>query len=515
MLLSDWIAGLRRRPGSPGAYRARRRRRIRLLLGGAASVALLVVGGALYLQRRSAEPFGGSPSVVVLPLVNLGGDPEQDYFADGMTEEIQGALSQIPGLRVMGRTTTFAIRGKSPDLREIGRRLGVSSVLEGSVRRSGTRLRVSAQVVDARTGYQLWSQTYDREAGDVLVVQDEIGHAVARALEVKLLPPKGPGRRPRPVDPEAYNQYLLARRFLAPSSMDGFVRAAAASEKALATSPEFAPAWNTLASAYAGIADYADDPETIDASMAKALRAVSRAIELDPRLAEAYANRGQLIAQTTWDWDAAAEDFDRALALAPGDADILRKKGAWLLAPQGRLSEAIDVLRRSTELDPLSTSAWISLGTLQIAASQGEDGEHSLLRAIEVDPDSDYARQALGIRQLLAGRPAAALAETNRCSPGLWRLRGAALAEHDLGHPAEAAAALSALTAQFANPSPYQIAEVHAWRGEADQAFAWLEKAMKARDGGLMLLQWDPLLARIRGDSRMAILQRRMNLPTG
>jgi TolB-like protein len=491
-----------------------RKRGVLAVVAGATGMALLLAGGALYLRREARRQFSGSPSIVVLPFANLSGDPAQDYFADGMTEEIQGALSQVPGLRVIGRTTSFALRDRSPDLREVGRRLGVTSVLEGSVRRIGTRLRVNAQVVDVRDGYQLWSQTFDRGAGDILAIQDEIGRDVAQALQVTLVPEQRRSAVARPVDPEVYNQYLLARRFLAPSNLDGFVRAVAASEKAISLAPSFAPAWATLASAYAGMADYASDPEEIAVNQRRAVAGAVRAIELDPGLAEAYAVRAQLLAQTTWDWELAREDFDRALALAPGDADILRKKGAWLLAPQGRIPEAIDVLRRSTELDPLSASTWISLGILEVAASNGTAGERSLLRAIEIDPESDYAQQALGVRLLLVGNPAAALARTNGCSPGLWRLRGTALAEHDLGHSREADEALSELTTQLAGPSPFQIAEVHAWRGEADLAFAWLEKALVARDGGLLLLTWDPLLAKVRGDERMASLLRRMNLPS-
>jgi TolB-like protein/tetratricopeptide (TPR) repeat protein len=506
----------RRKPASPGAYLARRqRRRLIALVGGVALVALLVGIGIPHARRAPRAAFSGVPSIVVLPFANLSGDAEQDYFADGITEEIQGALSQIPGLRVIGRKTSFALRGNAPDMRDTARRMGLTAILEGSVRRSGSRIRVSAQVVDAREGFQLWSQTFDKDGGDVLAIQDEIGRAVASALELKLMPGAKPGRSPRPVDPEVYNQYLLARRFLAPSSLDGFVRAAAASQKAISLAPGFAPAWATLAASSAGIADWVEAPDEIEANQRDAISAAARAIELDPRLAEAYATRAQLLVQTTWDWEAAGEDFDRALALAPGDADILRKKGAWLLAPQGRLSEAIDLLRRSIELDPLSASAWMSLGLVQIGAGQGDDGERSFLRATEIDPENDYARYGLGVRRLVAGRPAAALAESNRCSPGMWRLHGVALAEHDLGHAREASEALAELTARFAFPSPYQIAEVHAWRGEADQAFAWLEKALLARDGGLLLLQWDPLLARIRGDPRMAVIQRRMNLNPG
>ncbi|MEY2669179.1 MAG: hypothetical protein RJA59_1817 [Pseudomonadota bacterium] len=511
-----WPFDGRRRPASPGAYLARRqRRRILGLFAALAVLGLIGAGGFLYLRRGGRQHVAANPSIVVLPFANLGGDPAEDYFADGMTEEIQGALSQIPGLRVIGRTTSFALRGTAPDRAELRARLGVTAVLEGSVRRSGNRLRVAAQLVDTRDGYQIWSQSFDRKAGDVLAVQDEIGQAVVQALQPTLVPGARKEALARPVVPEAYNQYLLARRFLAPSSQEGFLRATTASEKAIALSPRFAPAWATLAAAFGGLADYAESPGEIAANQAKAIAAAARAVELDPGLAEAYAIRGQLLAQTTWDWEAAGEDFDRALALAPGDADILRKRGAWLLAPQGRLSEAIQDLRRSTELDPLSVSGWTSLGFLQASVTQGADGERALLRALEIDPENDYVRQALGVRHLLGKDPVAALAQFGRCGAGMWRVRGTALAEHDLGHAREADAALGELTARYAVPSPFQIAEVHAWRGEADQAFLWLEKAFAARDGGLMLLQWDPLLAPIRGDPRMAQLLRRMNVNPG
>ena len=509
-----WLLDARRRPGSPEAHAARTRNR-RLALGlGAAALAALVTGGLAYRDRLASPPADGFPSVAVLPFANLGGDPDQDYFADGLTEEIQAALAQVPGLRVIGRTSSFAFKGRAQDLKAVARKLGVTSVLEGSVRRSGQRLRVTAQVVDARDGYHLWSRSFDREVGDVFAVQDEIGRAVAEALQVKLLPrERGPDRHP--ANPEVSNQYLLARRFLARSDLDGFVRAASASEHAISLAPGFAPAWATLAAANGGIADWVEDPGEVASSQQKAVEAAAQAIALDPRLAEAYGVRAQMLAQMTWDWDRVGKDFDRALALAPGDADILRKRGAWFLAPLGRLQEAIAVMKLATELDPLSASSWSTLGALQVARGRGDEGERSLARALEVDPESDYPRQALAMRHLLAGRPEAALAESSKCAAEMWRLQGAALAQHDLGRARESQAALDELVARYASPSPFQIAEVHAWRGDRDQAFLWLEKAMQARDGGLLLLQWDPLLRNLRGDPRFASLQRRMNLPAG
>jgi serine/threonine-protein kinase len=251
----------------------------------------------------------------------------------------------------------------------------------------------------------------------------------------------------------------------------------------------------------------------VAARQRSATEAAARAIALDPELAEAFAVRAQVLTSMTWDWAAAEEDFDRALALAPGDADILRKHAAWLLAPLGRLPEAILETRAATELDPLSASAWMTLGMLQVGNGQGAAGERSLARALEVDPESDYARQALTVRHLAAGQPESALAESSRCSDPMWRLRGTAMAQHDLGRPRESQAALDELVARYAAPSPFQIAEVHAWRGEPDQAFSWLEKALEGHDSGLMLILWDPLLRKLRGDPRLASIERRMNLP--
>ncbi|MGA8892803.1 MAG: hypothetical protein WB493_14625 [Anaeromyxobacteraceae bacterium] len=507
------LLGGRSRPASPGAWEARRRnRRVTASLLGVLLIVILALGAAhLVRSRRPAPP--SAPAIAVLPFANLDGGHDQDYFADGITEEIQGALAQVPGLRVIGRTSSFALKGKGLDPREVGRRLGATTVLDGSVRRSGNRLRVTAQVVDARDGYPIWSQVFDRASGDVLAVQDEIGQAVAAALALRLVP--GPGGRgnARAVDPEAYNQYLLARKFLDSSDLDGFVRAAAASESALALAPSFAPAWATLAEAHAGMADYIEDPAEMRADLKTAVEASARAIALDPRLAEAYAVRAQLLAQVSWDWERAAGDYDRALALAPGNADILRKKAAWLLAPQGRLPEAIDAARRATELDPLSVSAWVSLGNLQVGNGLGADGERSLRRALEIDPQSDYAHESLAVRELLAGRFDASLAESRLCTEGVWQVRGIALAEAGRGDLPAAHAALRELEARYATPSPYQIAEVHAWLGDRDGAFAWLERAWDARDGGLLILQWDPLLRDLRGDPRLAAIQRRMNLP--
>jgi TolB-like protein/Tfp pilus assembly protein PilF len=513
--LIAWLLDPQRRPASPRAHSAHiRNRRLALGLGALALAVAVVTGVILYRSRTVGPPAGGLPSIAVLPFVNLSEDPGQDYFADGLTEEIQSALAQIAGLRVIGRTSSSTFKGKPVDLHEVARKLGVTSVLEGSVRRAGSRLRINAQIVDTRDGYHRWSRSYEREIGDVFAIQDEIGRAVAQALQLTLLP-RGRVPERRPASPEATSKYLLARRFLTRSSLDNFVRAAAASEEAIALAPNFAPAWATLASANGGIADWTEDPDEVKSDQKKAMEAAARAISLDPGLAEAYAVRAQMLASLAWDWEGAGEDYDRALALAPGDADIRRKHGAWYLAPLGRLPEAIAELRTATGLDPLSASAWTSLGILQVAIGNGDEGERTFHRVLEIDPQSDYAREGLGVRHLLAGKPEAALAEFAKCEDPMWQLWGTALAQHDLGRTEASTATLNELAARFAAPSPYQVAQVHAWRGERDQAFAWLEKAWMGHDSGLLLIQWDPLLRNIRGDPRFASFQRRMNLPAG
>ncbi len=380
--LIAWLLDAQRRPASPRAHSAHvRNRRLALGLGALALAAAVVTGLVLYRSRTLGPPTGGLPSIAVLPFVNLSEDSGQDYFADGLTEEIQSALAQIAGLRVIGRTSSSTFKGKPVDLNEVARKLGVTSVLEGSVRRAGSRLRINAQIVDTRDGYHRWSRSYEREIGDVFAIQDEIGRAVAHALQLTLLPKERTVER-RPVSPEAMSKYLLARRFLTRSSLDNFVRAAAASEEAIALAPSFAPAWATLASANGGIADWTEDLEEVQSDQKKAMEAAARAISLDPGLAEAYAVRAQMLASLAWDWEGAGEDYDRALALAPGDADILRKHGAWYLAPLGRLSEAIAELRTATGLDPLSASAWVSLGILQVAVGQGDEGERTFHRVL-------------------------------------------------------------------------------------------------------------------------------------
>jgi tetratricopeptide (TPR) repeat protein len=420
----------------------------------------------------------------------------------------------VDGLRVVGRTSSASFKDRKATATEIGRDLGVGAVLDGSVRRSGNRLRVTAQLVSTGDGYQLWAQEFDRELTDVFAVQDQIAREVVEALQVKLLPGRAPTTREYRTDvPEAYNQYLLGRHAYNAGDLDGLRRAAEEFERAVSLDPGFAPGWAGLASALTGLAYQQQGPEPVAKLQERALHAANQAVELDPELPEAYAARGAIRAMVFWDWSAAQADFERALALQPRDGPTQRRYGIFILASQGRIPEAIAAVRTATEVDPLYAHAWGGLGMLQVANGEGEAGERSLRRALELAPRNTYATSWMVVGNLLAGRPARALEAAGRIGDPIFRLHGKALAEHDLGNRAEARAALDALVAGHADGAAYQIAEVLAWWGEADQAFPWLERALRQRDAGLVHLKWDPLLRRLRGDPRFRELLARMRLP--
>ena len=286
----------------------------------------------------SIQLAGPVPAVAVLPFTDLSAGKDQGHFADGLAEEILNALVQIDGLRVAGRTSSFSFRGKDTSLDEIGRSLKVDAILDGSVRHSGSRMRVTAQLVGVTDGYQLWSQTFDREVTDVFAIQDEIAQAVAQALRVKLTPgtaTAAPERRTRV--PEAYEKFLLGRqRYYTRSSSDGFRSAVDAFEKSIAADPGYAPAWAGLAVALAASADYGETASQVAEFKRRAIEAADRSVALAPDLPDGYGARGFIRAGILWDWPGVKSDFERSLALNRRQPDTLRRYGTWYLGATGR-----------------------------------------------------------------------------------------------------------------------------------------------------------------------------------
>jgi serine/threonine-protein kinase len=503
------------------------------LAGGLAVLAALALGALAVTRDRAprravaaASPAGtpppgadaqaapATPSIAVLPFADLSPGRDQEHFSDGVAEEILNALAHVEGLRVAGRTSSFRFKGKTDDVRAIGRVLGVGAVVEGTVRTDGSRVRITAQVTNVADGLSLWSETYDRELTGVFAVQDEIARAVTAALRVKLLPghePKAAGART--TSPEAYGHYLRGRQLHNRGTLEGFRDAAAAHEQALALDPAYAPAWAGLAIALAMLWSAAGDEETagVPELRRRALEAADRAVGLDPRLPDGHAVRATLRAMT-FDWRGAAADIEEALALDPGDVRALRTQG-WLLAAHGRIAESIDCERRAGELDPLNPAGWVNLAARQLALGDLAAAREAIELAREVAPAGQPAGRAQAlVAHLLAGEGAAALATAEELSDERARLWGSALAHHVLGHERVAARTAEALAARFGERLAYAVAQVHAFRGDADEAFAWLDQSFDRREVALESIQFDALVKPLHADPRYRALLQRMRL---
>jgi TolB-like protein len=490
-----------------------------------AGLLVLVSGYALLnrfvLPRRiaaelaaSGVPLPATPesipqkSIAVLPFVDMSEKRDQEYFSDGLTEQLIEQLSKIRDLRVPARTSSFYFKGRPEDIATMAHKLRVANILEGSVRKSGERLRVTAELIRADSGYHVWSETYDREVKDVFDVQDEIAGAVVTALRLRLDPQQtlAVGRTPNTV---AYNEYLLARQFYNQGNVEGFRHSVEAYRKAIALDPLYAAAYAGVAVAEFHLADLDGDA----AARGRAGAAAERAVQLAPEEAEYYGARGFLRLNIDWDWAGASADFERALALDPNDSSVQRRY-AELLGSLARVPEAVRAAERATELDPLSSFAWLQLGKFKAGSGDYQGARQAVERALEINPGWMYGLRELGTLQLLQGNAAAALLTFGSITDNEgFRLQGAALAQHSLGGKAASEQALRSLLSTQAAGEEFQIAEVYAWRGDKDQAFAWLERAYQQRDAGLSGVRIDPLLKSLHDDDRFAALLRQMKFP--
>ncbi len=452
-------------------------------------------------------------SIAVLPLVNMSSDKEQDYFSDGLSEELLNLLAQIPGLHVAGRTSSFSFKDKHATIAEIGSALNVATVLEGSVRKSGDRIRITAQLIKSQDGYHLWSQTYDRELTDIFEVQDEIAGAVVAALKLKLLPAQQPSHAGHHVpSPAAHNHFLLGRQFLNRATADGFKRAVVAYNKAVALEPDYAAALSGLALAEAYASDDTESDEAMLHGRQRAGEWAERAVELDPALGEAYTARAVLRFVFEQDWNGGDADFSQALKFNPGDV-MTHWQRSRLLAALGRLPEALDAARTATDLDPLSAQAWEILARYQIAMGDLASARQSLQLALDIAPEHGRAPVGMGMICLLETDAAAALDWYGRTENSTFRLMGEAMAFHGLDDARNSHDSLQALIDADAHHAAYQVASVFAWRGENDAAFEWLQRAFEQRDAGLQYLKYDPALRGLRQDARYADLLVKLRLP--
>ncbi len=474
---------------------------------------------ALTAPSPPSGPVGPGPAsrtIAVLPFVNSSPDPGNEYFSDGMTDELITALAKVEGLYVASRTSVFALKNVREDVRALGARLDVSAVLEGTVRQAGTRLRITVRLTSVADGRTLWSERYDREMADVFAVQDEIAGTIVRTLRSTLL---GDLSDPTPVryteNVRAYSLYLKGRFWWNRRTQADIAKGIRYFEEAIAEDPRYALAYSGLADSYALDLDYRGAP--VAEGMERAKAEARKAIELDETLAEAHTSLGWVTFIYDWDWTGAEREFRRAIELNPRYSTG-RQWYAWLLVAMGRFAEALAEGRSAIDLDPASVSIRRSLGWLQYYARQPEPALDNLRRALAMNPTAEETHRLLGLVYLHQGRndeAAAAFREALASTDdGIMALAGLGHVAVRRGRPDEARAILHQLHQRGRTEyvSPVALTGLYAALGEADTAFHWLEQAYQERRGWLAYLNIEPLLDGLRSDSRFARLVERMRL---
>jgi len=504
------------------AVRAGARRRVRIaVLAGVLLLAFL--GGMLVLGRartRSGDDAGGGatahPSAAVLPFADLSPGRDQEYFSDGLTEELITSLSRIEGLRVAARTSSFQFKGRQVDVREVGRQLDVGTVLEGSVRRSGNRLRITAQLVNVRDGYQLWADAYDRELADVFAVQEEIAQAIIGALRVRLRPAPGAALAARPTrDLEAYDLYLKGRFAWNQRTAAGLREAVRYLEQAVARDSTFAQAQAALADAYVLVVPYAGASR--EETWPKARAAAARALALDSTLAEADTALAYGTMIYDWDWEVAEASFRRAIAANP-NYPTAHQWYANFLGGRGRLDESLREMQRAHELDPLSRVIGDELGVGYYLMHRYDEAAAQIRETLALDPNYPHGLYLLGLVLVQDRRYAEAIAAMRK-SLELGGFQedlagGLAYAYAVSGDHAAARKLLDELRQRLANGTcgPFALALAHTGLGDTTRAFEYLHRAIDVRDIFMPEDFFDPLLDPLRGDERFRRIEDRMGI---
>jgi TolB-like protein/tetratricopeptide (TPR) repeat protein len=450
-------------------------------------------------------------SLAVLPFADMSEKRDQEYFADGMAEEVLDELVKVPHLKVISRAASFHYKGTSTDVRAIGAELGARYLVEGTVRRAGNKLRITAELINAEDGARRWSETYDRDIGDALKVQDEIASSLVRALEVEVTAGalEFPGRDTVQV-PAAYDAFLRARHASDQFNKNGFDEALEDYHEALHLDPHFARAAAELALLQINMADWGYLP--VETAFNDAGSSAELAIKLDPKLSMPHAVLALREVIHGWDWAAAHREVEKARTLQPRDA-ITENVAGRLAGAEGDWDEEIKRYKASLSLDPLWAGTHYLLCDAFIKKGRFDDAESAILKAMQISPSYAWAHYELGKVLLLRGSPANALAAFQAEPDTEARLAGVALAQYALGHRPLADAALDRLTQLARDDWASGIAGVHAYRGEFDESFRWLDRAFALKDVDIWAIKGDPIFANLWPDPRFRALLRKMNLP--
>jgi TolB-like protein/DNA-binding winged helix-turn-helix (wHTH) protein len=482
-----------------------------------AGASALILMSAVYLSWRHSRATARAPSekimLAVLPFQNLTGDPQNDYLADGLTEETISQLGRLnpEQLGVIARTSVMGYKHKGARLDQIGRDLSVQYVLENSLRQSGNRLRLTAQLIQVKDQTHLWSQDYDYPTNDLLAVEDDVAKAVAQQIRLRLTSKqKAAVAQSHLVSPEAFDAYLQGHYYFERVSDNDTNLAAKYFERATQLDPSYALAWVELSRARKWQAVTGLIPREEGYRLAR--EAVERALALNPNLAAAHTQVGRIKQQVDFDWTGASASYWRAVELEPGNPETI-SLAAYSGAYLGRFDEALQLLRRAVDLDPLNAHSWSGLGQIEFWGGKLDQAEADLKKTHEFRPDDFDSAFLLSELYVMQGRPQDALPEIDRIGWDPVRLFLHAIAYHALGRKKESDAALRELIATRQAIDPYLIAEVYAFRNQTDEAFEWLDRAYAKRDDGLIATKIEPLLTSLHNDPRFVALLKKLNLP--
>ena len=447
-------------------------------------------------------------SIAVLPFVDMSAAKDQEYFSDGLSEELLNLLAKIPELKVIGRTSSFSFKGKNEDLRSISQKLGVAHILEGSVRKDGNKIRVTAQLIRATDGSHLWSETYDRDLEGIFKLQDEIAGAVVKQLKLKLLTALSGTSSSTNI--EVHNLILQGNYFHDKLDKENLAKALDFYFQALAIDSLDAQVWAVIGKTYSRQA-WQNDIEQNE-GYEKTRKAAAKAIALDDNLADGYSVLAGVKYYHDFNWNEAEATFQKALSLEPGNVNVLGHLGSLALA-LGHFDEAIQFTKQALILDPLKPILYIEQGANLTYSNRFEEAIVQYKKILELSPQVQRAHMYLGRIYLLQGKPEMALAEMQQETTEVFKRFGLALAYHALGRRKEADEELRNYISIYQNDWVYLIAEIYAFRGEKDKAFEWLEKAYTKKDSWLIFLKDDPLLKNLEGDTRHKAFLKKMKLP--
>ena len=486
------------------------------IIGVLAVAVVLLLTNTFVLRNAGGTAAAIDRSIAVLPLLNEGGDNDQQYFSDGLSEDLIIALAQFNGLKVISRNSSFLFRDSKDDSRTIGSKLGVTHLLEGSVRRVGDAVRISAELVSAVDGRTVWSEHYDRPYKDLFALQDEIAQSVAAKMHATLLPGSEAlrqGDHPPSGNLDAYTAYKQGDHFFAFNTEADYLKAIDYYGTAIRLDPNYAQAYAGLSHAWTVFAVQFLDGAAAQQAYAKARLAANKALALGPDLAVAHGAHGSLLLNADLDWMGAEVDYRRALKLAPTDDTSMSNLGQ-MLAAMGQPEHAIDLTRQALATDPLNARWYAWLSRYLVPLGRLDQAEAAIRKAIELRPAASGYHELLTVVAIKRGDANAALADAQLEHPGPYQDIAFALARQIGNDQAAADAALQTLIDKRASSTAFQIAEVYALRKDPEHAFAWLDRAWTNHDAGIQFLLYDPFLLAYKGDPRFAAFCTKVGLPT-